>query len=73
MVFAGLLWKYTAFQKSVKTTLPSRMVAERSRKKPGFMRVCALKRVDGPLKQRLEFGCFGYDFRGQIESIKAPQ
>lgn len=66
VVFAGLLDKYTAFQKSVKTVAPGRMVAGRFQKKPGFMRVCALKRVDGPLKQRLEFGCFGYDFRGQI-------
>jgi hypothetical protein len=66
LVFAGLLDKYTAFRKSVKTVDPGRMVAGRFQKKPVFMRVCALKLVDGPLKQRLEFGCFGYDFRGQI-------
>ena len=66
MVFAGMLWKYTAFKESVKTIEPGRMVAGRFQKKPGFMRLCALKRVDGPLKHRLEFGCFGYDFQGQI-------
>jgi uncharacterized protein YktA (UPF0223 family) len=66
MVLAQLLDKYTAFQKSVKTVAPGRMVAGRFQKEPGFMRVCALKLVDGPLKQRLEFRCFSYDFGGQI-------
>ena len=66
VVFAGLLDKYTAFPKSVKTVAPGRMVSGRFQKEPGFMRVCALKLVAGPLKQRLEFGCFGYDFRDQI-------
>jgi hypothetical protein len=66
VVFARLLDKYTAFLNSVKTIAPGRMAAGRFQKKPGFMRLCALKRVGGPLKHRLEFGCFGYDFRGQI-------
>jgi len=42
MSFAGLLDKYTAFWKSVKTVMASRMDAGQQRKKPGFMRLCAL-------------------------------
>jgi hypothetical protein len=42
MIFAGLLDKYTAFWKSVKTVTAGRMVAGQLRKKPGFMRLCAL-------------------------------
>jgi hypothetical protein len=42
MSFAELLDKYTVFWKSVKTVTASRMVTGQLRKKPGFMRLCAL-------------------------------
>ena len=65
-VFAGLLDKYTAFQKSVKTVAPGRMVAGRSRKKLEFVRFCAELSVSVPLKHAREFVCSGYDFLDQI-------